>query len=113
MRSLALAVIAVAVAGCGKADRQTASAGARAAAGPDHDMLYIPTGPLKTRPEPGKPLSGGISPACQDTVPRSDARDRPIGLRRVKGVSPELAVYEPRRRAVYINVGSFPELRDH
>jgi hypothetical protein len=100
--ALTLIALAIAVAGCGGQEPPPAAEGDCAAAVRYHGALYIATGRPEPRVEPGATLSRGVIPACQDTVPRrSDARDRPIRLRRLKGISPERAVYDPRSRTVY------------
>jgi len=114
MRRCAFAILVVLVAGCGDA---TEESGACAAAVVYDDMVYlgrhIPHNPLR----PGEPVDGGVSPACHDTIPADpDEHDEATALRHVEGVDPAIAVWVPgegRRWAVYVNAGSFPEIRGH
>lgn len=114
MKRCALACLAVLVAGCGDAAEES---GACAAAVIYDDMVYLGQHIRHNPLRPGEPLDGAVSPACHDTIPADpDEHDEPTDLRRVKGVDPEIAVWVPgegRRWAVYVNAGSFPEIRGH
>jgi hypothetical protein len=114
MRGLALAVLVLA-AGCGGASET--EGGACAAAVVYDDTVYLGEHIRHNTLRPGEPLDGGISPACHDTIPADpDEHDEPTELRRVRGVDPAIAVWVPgegRRSAVYVNRGSFPEVRGH
>ena len=107
-------VVCVFVAGCGE---EIGSSGSCAPAVIYDGTVYVGQDIPHSNLRPGEPLDGGVSPACHDTIPADpDAHDEPTALRRVRGVDPAIAVwvpYERRRSAVYVNAGSFPEIRGH
>ena len=69
----------------------------------------------------GAGLHGGVLPGCDDTVvlgPQGQRLDHPepdvpVELRRIRGVSPRLAVAIPGQPGVFLAPGTFPELPGH
>jgi hypothetical protein len=114
MRWLALTVLGLALAGCGAdGGRHAATAGDCAAAIRYHGALYVGVGHHRHLPAPRERLAGGYAPGCHDGE-GAPSRNRPVGLRRLAGIPPAVAVYARAPfPGVYLNAGSFAELRRH
>jgi hypothetical protein len=111
MRRIALAVLALAAAGCG-AGEETGEGGACAAGIAWHDIFYYGASLPSPRPPVGEKLEDGIQPGCNDGGPHEE--DRPTDVYRIQGVAPEIAVYgDDIVRDPYLNPGAFTELPEH
>ena len=109
--TLALALV---LAGCGSSGGGRAGQqGACAAAVSYHGMLYVGIGHHRHLPARREKLTGGHVPGCSDHE-GAPSRDQPVGLRRLAGMSPAVAVYARAPfPGVYLNAGSFAELPHH
>ena len=90
MRRVVLVALCLALAGCG-ADEEVES-GACTSAILVHGEGYLGVGLDGPEPPPGRPVEGGIRPACNDSGPPYE-EDREVDLREVRGVPPDVAVY--------------------
>jgi hypothetical protein len=115
MRRLALALLVLAVAGCGEQAGGEGEAGACADGIVWHDTFYL-GGVLPGHPrrQTGARLEGGIRPACTDSADELPVEDQPADLWRLEGVSPQIAVSVSEVPGlVYRNPGAFVELPQH
>ena len=102
-----LAVVLIALAGCGEQSHAQSGAGGQcAAAVVYHGTMYVRT--KAARPALKGRLTGGYVPACNDH--EGDAgTDQPVVLKRIAGVPASEAVYSPRPfPGVYRRSGSQP-----
>jgi hypothetical protein len=111
MRRVVLVGLCLALAACG-ADEDTEGSGACADGLLVDGELYIGLSLHGPDPKAGGPVDGGVQPGCNDGGPHE--ADREIGVRAVRGVPPDVAVYrEWSTSAIYLNVGYPTALPDH
>ena len=109
---LGLAVVMAAIVGCG--DTADNSQGACAASLTWRGATYIGVSlSRKATPAVGRRVGTGTIPPCIDTSPPPDPPEKAerIALRRIKGVSPRIAVYADG--LVWPAFGFFTELPSH
>jgi hypothetical protein len=111
MKRAALAVMCLALAGCG-AEEDVGESGSCADGLLVNGELYVGIPLAGPDPKAGGPVEGGVQPGCNDGGPHEP--DREIGVREVSGVPPEVAVYrEWSTRTTYLNAGYPTELPEH